>query len=307
LSFLASDEALLLVHREMPYITRTRRYDLMLTPQFYVSKKESLPVSYAYQAAKLAPSILDELTGTGTYRYAAIKEDDGWALIAYDMTKIEAFLAEKGLPKSLISRIYFAQQSKTSFKNPVSVDEKNAIVTVDDTVVMLPKSIVDVEEFGILTNAFRPDNGISPVQSGNALLTQKQAILFSLLLLCLAAGYMFEGLRYQKAITAIDKKVERTKSRYPQLEGKSTMVLNNLYASNYAIDSLQRKIRDRLKDISRLTSKVSKIDRLKIDTKQYEVHIQTEKAAMEALKKYARSRHLKVLDAKSGLTLKGAL
>jgi len=304
---LATNEELLLVHRGMSHLSEAKRYDLMLTPQFYIFKKESLPVSYTYQAAKLAPSILDELTGAGDYRYMAIKEDDGWALIAYDMAAIETFLEEKGLAKNLINKIYFAQQSKEHFKHPVSVDEQNAIVTVNDTVVMLPKSIVDVEECGVLTNEFRPDKGISPAQSGNVLVTQKQAIVLSALLVLLALGYVLEGVRYQKAMTSIEEKIERTKSRYPQLQGKSSIVLNNLYASNHAIDSMQRKIRDRLKDISRLTSKASKIDQLKIDTKGYEVTIQTDKKHISDLKKYARSKHLKVLDTNSSLRLKGTL
>jgi hypothetical protein len=307
LSFLATNEELLLVHRDMAPIAREKRYDLMLTPQFYIFKKESLPVNYQYQAAKLAPSILDELTGSGEYGYAAIKEDDGWALIAYDMAKIESFLEEKGLSKNLINKIYFAQQSKEHFKHPVSVDDKNALVTVDDTVVMLPKSIVGLEECGILTSEFRPDKGVSPSQSRSALVTQKQAIIVSVLLVLFAIGYLVEGIRYQQAIASVEEKVEAAKSKYPQLQGKSGMVLRSLYASNHEIDSLQRKIRDHLKSISKLTSKESKIDRLKIDTKGYEVTIATEKKNIEELKKYARSKKLIVLDSNTSFKLKGAL
>jgi hypothetical protein len=307
LSFLATNEELLLVHRDMAPIAREKRYDLMLTPQFYIFKKESLPVNYQYQAAKLAPSILDELTGSGEYGYAAIKEDDGWALIAYDMAKIESFLEEKGLSKNLINKIYFAQQSKEHFKHPVSVDDKNALVTVDDTVVMLPKSIVGLEECGILTSEFRPDKGVSPSQSRSALVTQKQAIIVSVLLVLFAIGYLVEGIRYQQAIASVEEKVEAAKSKYPQLQGKSGMVLRSLYTSNHEIDSLQRKIRDHLKSISKLTSKESKIDRLKIDTKGYEVTIATEKRNIEELKKYARSKKLIVLDSNTSFKLKGAL
>lgn len=295
------------MHREMPPISRVKRYDLMLTPQFYIFKKESLPVRYQYQALKLAPSILDELTGAGNYSYAAIREGDSWALIAYDMAKIEAFLEERGLPRNLINKIYFAQQSKEHFKHPVSVDEKDAIVTVDDTVVMLPKSIVDVEECGILTNAFRPEKGITPSQSRHSWVTQKQAMVISALLLVLAAAYFAEGVRYQKAIASSEEKIERVKQRYPQLKDKSTIVLNNLYETNYAIDSLQRKIRDRLKAISKLTSKASKIDSLKIDTKGYEVSIATDPKHISELKKYAKSQHLAVQDNNQSLQLKGAL
>ncbi len=304
---MGADEALLSVHRDMPHITRVRRYDLMLTPQFYIFKKESLPVSYQYQAVRLAPSILDELTGTGDYSYAAVKEGEDWVLFAYDMSKIESFLEEKGLPKNLINKIYFAQQAKEYFSHPVSVDERNALMTVDDMVVMLPKNIVGAEECSVLTNAFRPKKGITPSQSRHSWMTQKQAIIVSVLLLLLAAGYCAEGIRYQNAMASVEKKIDSVKQRYPQLQNKSTIVLNNLYESNYAIDSLQRRIRDRLKEISRLTSNASKIDTLKIDTKQYEVTIATDKQHIAELKTYAKSQKLKVLDTNSSLQLKGVL
>ncbi len=291
----------------MPHITRAKKYDLMLTPQFYIFKKESLPVKYHFQAAKLAPSILDELTGDGSYSYAAIKEDDGWALIAYDMNKIEKFLEEKGLPKHLINKIYFAQQSKEHFKHPVSADDKTAIVTVDDTVVMLPKSIVGIDELGILTNEFRPDKGVVPPQTKSSLISQKQAIVISLFLLILAAAYFAEGIRYQNAIASAEEKIENTKERYPQLQGKSGIVLNNLYESNYAIDSVQRKIRDHLKEISRLTSKESKLDKLKITTKRYEAVISTDPKNLPKLKEFAQVGSLHVKESNSSLVLSGAL
>lgn len=291
----------------MPPVSRTKRYDLMLTPQFYIFKKESLPVSYQYQASKLAPAILDELTGAGNYSYAAIKEDDGWALIAYDMSKIESFLEEKGLSKNLINKIYFAQQSKEHFRHPISADDKNAVVTVDDTVVMLPKSIIGDEVFGILTNDFRPAKGISPAESRSSFVTQKQAIVVSALLSVLALGYLVEGFRYQKAMDPVEAKMESIKARYPALQSKSNLVLNNLYESNHAIDSLQRKMRGRLKDISRLTSKDSKLDSLVLDATHYEATISTDKKHLDALKKYAKSEKLKIIKSQGNLKLKGAL
>jgi len=290
----------------MPSVSRQRRYDLMLTPQFYIFKKEPLPVKYTYQAVKLAPSILDELTGDGEYSYAAIKEEDGWALIAYDMAKIEAFLEGRGVAKQQINKIYFAQQSKEHFKYPVSVDEKNALVTVDDTVVMLPKSIVGEEECGILTNAFRPDKGITPSQSRSSFITQKHALLIALFLLLLAAAFLAEGIRYQRAIASVEQQLEEAKSRFPQLQNKSSMVLRSLYASNHTVDTEQRRIRDTLKSISRLTSKASKIDKLKVDTQGYEVTIATDKEHLAELKKYARSKKLLVGESNSSLLLKGS-
>jgi len=279
----------------------------MLTPQFYTFAKEPLPVKYQYQALRLAPSILDGLIGAGDYSYAAIKEEDGWTLIAYDMTRVESFLEEKGLAKHFINKIYFVQQAKEHFKHPISIDEKDAIVTVDNTVVMLPQNIVGVEKLGTFTDDFRPKRGITPSQSRKSWITQKQAVTVSILLLLFAAGYVAEGLHYQNAIVSVEAKIESVKKRYPRLENKSSMVLNNLYESNHLIDSLQRKIRDRLKEISRLASKASKIDTLTIDTKEYKVTIATDKQHILELKKYAKTKKLNVLDANSSLQLKGAL
>lgn len=307
LSLLANKEELLLVHWDMPYISRAKRYDLMLTPQLYIFKKEKLPIKYLYQAKKLAPSILDELTDDGDYSYTAIKEADEWILIAYDMVKIEKFLESRGLPANQINKIYFAQQSKDNFKMPVEVDDKNAIVTVDNTVVVLPKTIVDTEEFAIVTDQFRPEKGVSPAQNRNSFIGQKQAIIISVMLVLFSVGYIAEGVRYQNTLNTLEEKVEHTKSKYPALKNKADMVLNNIYQSNYDIDTLQRKIRNRLKDISRLTSKDSKIDILKIDAKGYEATITADAKSIKDLRKHAKAKSLIAKDANGKLMLKGAL
>lgn len=307
MNFLATNNELLLVHKDMPYISSAKQYDLMLTPQFYTFKKEPLPVKYQYQAIKLAPSILEELTGEGEYSYAAIRENDEWVLVAYDIEKIESFLEEKGLGKSLIGQIYFVQQSREYFKHPVAVDDKGALITVEGTVVMLPRSIIETENLGKFADSYRPDKGFTSSRGRDSFVTQKQAIAASVLMFLMAGGYIAEGLRYKKAITAVNEKVELTKSKYPKLQDKSSMVLNSIYESDYAVDSIQRKLRDRLKEISKLTSKDSKIDNLKITTKTYEAVIAVKKKDISKLKKYAKSKNLITQETKGGLKLKGAL
>jgi len=172
---------------------------------------------------------------------------------------------------------------------------------------MLPKHIVNVEKFAVLTNVFRPDKSVSPIQSTNSLFTQKQAITISILLLLLGMGYTTQALNYGRELAVIEQRVDAVKSTYPKLQGKSNYVLKNLYASSHAIDSLQRRIRDRLKTFGKLSSKASKIDHLKIDTKGYDVLISVDKQHLEALKKYAKSKKLKVAKSSSGLHLRGAL
>ena len=309
MSFLATNAVILLVHRDMPQVSEAKVYDLMLTPQFYISKREALPVKYLFQAIKLAPSILDDLTtSSNEYSYTAIKDGDEWVLIAYDVDEIVSFVEGRGIPKSSIGKIYFAQQAKEYFQTAVEVDQKSAIVTIDDAVVMLPKEFIKAQSFARFLQDARPAKGITLRSSSSSnVVGQMQAIVISLLLLILSAEYIAEALRYGQSLSLLEEKMQSIKGRYPTLENKSSLVLNSLYKSSHAIDQKQRKIRDRLKDISSLTSKDSKLDSIKIDQKSYEAVISTDKKTIKRLLKYAKSKNLTVKSAKSTFVLKGAL
>jgi len=82
----------------MPDVTLRETVNVMVTPQFYTLKKEALPVKYAYQAKKIAPSLFDGLLEEdGNYEYMVSKEEEDWVFIAYDIKKITDFLALKGI------------------------------------------------------------------------------------------------------------------------------------------------------------------------------------------------------------------
>ncbi len=298
---------MLMVYLDMPYITEAKRYDLMLTPQFYIYTKEPLPVRYTHQATNLAPAILDDLTEDRVYKYAAIKSGDEWMLFAYDVEKIAHFLESKGLSRSHINKIYFTQQLHEKLENPISLDEKMALADANGTVVMLPKVLMEDALFSTFDDSMRPKIGFGFDHGYDSYISQKQAIIILVLLSLLSAGYIVEGMSYQDSIAKLETRVESAKEKYPSLKNKSNLVLRNLYKTGYKVDSKQRKIRDRLKDISQLTSKESKIDKLTIDEKSYAVEISASKKSMKKLKEYAKAKGLVVKSAKDTLKLKGAL
>lgn len=307
LNFLVSNEELLLVHRQMPEVTRKKKYDLMLTPQFYVFKKEDLPIKYQHQAAKLAPSVLDDLVTDGDYSYAAIKEDDAWVFVAYDTEKIEEFLAEKGLESKNINKIYFAQQSKEEFEFPVEIDDATAIVTINDTVTIVPKKIVESSEFAMFTNKFRPEKGFSSGGNKSAYVTGQQSLVVAGIILLLTGTYVAEGMRYQNASSELDAQIEASNAKYPTLNGKTNMILDNMYNQNIGIDKNQRKIRDVLKKISLFANKETMINELSISNKGYKAAFTPGKQTLEEMKKLAKSRGLTVKNGKSAFTLEGGL
>ena len=307
LSFLTSNAELLLVSRDMPYVSEPKNYDLLLTPQFYIYKKESLPIKYSFQAAKLAPSILEELTGNGNYSYAAIKDGDDWAFYAYDMAEIESFLKSKRLDSQYINKIYFAQQIAEYLNNPIKLDEKNALTSIDGTAVVLPQTLLESKTFQTLDESFRPEKSITPPQSRNSAIPLKQTIILSSLMAILGIGYLIEGVGYKKSSQKIIAQIEETKSKYPSLRNRPSMIINNIYNGAHKVDIKERAIREKLKDISHLLGKGSKIDTLRIGKDGYDGVISVDNNKIKDIERVAKKDRINAKLNGSTFVLKGSI
>ncbi|NOR55751.1 MAG: hypothetical protein GQ531_06035, partial [Sulfurovum sp.] len=109
MNFTGTTKALLLVYKDMPEQTLDESVNIVLTPQFYTLKREVLPLQYAYQAKRIAPSLFEGLLeDASNYAYFVQKEKDAWLFIAYDLEKIQDFLVEKGFDLTLVSKMFFA-------------------------------------------------------------------------------------------------------------------------------------------------------------------------------------------------------
>ena len=316
----------------MPAISNPKKYDLVLTPQFYISKKESLPIKFSYQALKLAPSVLDDLVSKGDYDfytyamnetesfsesknedfvskrdydYAAFRDDEYWDFYAYDINEIESFLKSKNLDANYINKIYFSQQSKDYFKQPVSLNDKNALITIDDTVVILAKKIIGTRDCYTLDEDFRPLKSIPFSHDKSSLISKKNAFVLTLLMTILSLAYVVEGIGYAHSSSQVTSKLDSTKSKYPSLQNKPSMVLNSIYNSTIKIDTKQRKIRDIIKKISHLSSKDSKLDSLNISNNNYEASISADKNSFKHLKAMAKKDKLSISSSTNSFVVKG--
>ena len=120
MNFMGNNKELLLVYTGMKQVTVSDAVNVMLTPQFYTLKKETLPVRYAYQAKRIAPSLFDGLLEAGKhYDYMVWKEKEEWVFLAYDLEMITSFLESKGFALEHVSKIFFAQQSADLFDKPL--------------------------------------------------------------------------------------------------------------------------------------------------------------------------------------------
>ena len=243
--------------------------NVMLTPQFYTLRKETLPVKYAYQAKKIAPSLFDGLLEeSDSYEYMVFKEEEQWVFIAYDLKYIGSFLASKGIERSMVSKIFFAQQVVDKFSAPLALGEKEALVMLDDSMVVVPLTALGEEESPDLKfdKTFTPQKGVSLQGDLGSFLTKKQAYALSGVLLLFAALFVAEGLRYDGGESG-EEELQALYEAHPALQSSYTReeVLNK-YRN---IDTQERKKRDGVKKLSNLIFKGVTLTKLTVTDSKY--------------------------------------
>ncbi len=291
---MADNKALLLVHPSMEPVSLTEAVNVMLPPQFYTIKKELLPLRYAYQAKKIAPSLFEGLLGAGEYEYMVWKEDESWVFLAYDLEKITAFLESKGFALEHISKLFFAQQSVDLFDKPLLLGENDALVSLDHTVVVVPRGALADEHTSLLAfdNSFMPKKGIVLSGAYGSVLSLKQASMLAAIFVLFALMFFIEGSRYSDDAQAGEAKMQELLSAYPTLQ--STYTRESIMSKYKAIDTTERKKREIVKMASGMIFKGVTLSSLEIDAKRYKIHFTCKDAQVaKRLKQLAAKNNLK--------------
>ena len=217
---MGSNKELLLVHASMKRVFLTDSVNVMLTPQFYTLKKEALPVKYLYQAKRIAPSLFDGfLEAWDDYEYFVFKEEDSWVFIAYNTGQINSLLLSKGIKPEQVSKIFFAEQVRDSLTAPVLLGDKEALVVLDNTVVVVPQAALE-EETAVLEfdNSFTPKTGITLKGVNASLLSLSQAVVLATLFTLFSGMFFVEGWRYGSSSKAADAEMQELLEAYPSLQ-----------------------------------------------------------------------------------------
>ncbi len=312
MSLFNSNGVLILLHRELSSVEKAPLYDIILSPQFYISRREQLPVKSTFQAKKLAPSILEEyLSSEYDYEYLVEKDGDSWLLYAYSPREIEEFLMSCcDIEKHKIGKIYFADQLKSRLsKQPIGVDEQNALTLIDDRATIVPRSIIDSDNYIKFTKGLRPDKSFKynsySNSSGNDAIS-KEYIMLSVLLILLSLAFLIEGFDYKKSLKIENNKLSDIYNKYPQLQSKLTR--DSIGEKYESIEKSERAKRELLDTLSQLTSKKSILTKLEISDNRYTANFKVDKAEIKRVKSIATASNLKVTKADSSLlTIEGVL
>ena len=287
------------MHLAMEHINVDESINIMLSPQFYTLKREALPIKYAYQAKKIAPSLFEGLLDNkGTYEYAVFKEEDDWGFVAYNIEEITTFLTSKGIPPEKIAKVYFAQESVASFSLPVVLNEKEVLTVLDNTVVMVPKMALNLEDIRTkkFDDSFTPKKGGITVKGGTnipSLFTQQQAYTLAMIFLLFAGMFFIEGIRYSGNDNNGQEELNSLYETYPALESSYTR--QDIIDKYRPIDKKERQKRDAIKSVSSMIFKGITLEHININNKKFQAEfICANPGAKKQLKDLAKKSHFNV-------------
>jgi len=306
------DRPLILIHSEMKYHSDTSPdgINIMLTPQFYTVKRESLPVQYAYQAKRIAPSLFEGLLeNTQEHKYFVDKEEEHWLFIAYDIEKIKSFLTSKGIEIANVSKMFFAEQSIAKFKAPVLLGEKDALVNLEGTMTIIPQVVLQEEEKPMPFDAsFTPKKGVALEGRSTSILESTEAYTLAAILALFAVIYFVEGSRYTNENAAQEEEMRLLLEDYPSLQSNYT---RESIATKYrTIDKKERKKRDIIKALSHMIFKGSTLTSLVMDDKKFQATFTyTDANIKKKLKDLAKKEKFNIseISKSNNLTIGGSL
>jgi hypothetical protein len=229
------------------------RYTLVLSPEFYWSKKVSLPVKKEKDALKLAPSVYEGFLPDGEYSYAARKEGDDFVIIAYDKKKISSELEQVIPHKSDIAAIYFAQDALPDIKECVAVNDKVALSNMDDVLMQIPRACTNTERS--LEEMLKDENLVTKRKVtlsslDNALLTSSEMKVLSALFALLFLGFLSEYVVYKKALNGLESKRASIIEEYNM--PKTSVQLKSIKKSLLKKFETQKSMRDILAGVSKI-------------------------------------------------------
>ncbi len=270
---MGNNRELLLAHISMKQVALSHTVNIMLTPQFYTLKKETLPVRWAYQAKRIAPSLFSGLLEEGKhYNYLVWKEKEQWVFLAYDLEMIRAFLKKKGFILENIAKLFFVQQSIDFFDKPFLLGESEALVSLDNTAVIVPRIALGRDESPSLVfdNSFTPKSGVALQSSQDSLLNVKQTSILAVIFTFFAMMFFVEGWRYDHDNKTGKEDMQLLLEAYPSLQSKYTR--ESIAAKYKAIDTRERKKREIIKKLSKMIFKGVTLTSFVLNEKHFKVH-----------------------------------
>jgi hypothetical protein len=262
----------IVLHRKMEKEAAPREYpvDIILSPEFYVLRKEKVAVRRLSALKRIAPSVLAPyINQDASLRYFVFPCREDRCFVAYDPEEIEAFLNEVGIPAEKVGKIYFAQQFENIFEEPVRISSDRMLWTVDGIVTLLPAA-AGSDTAMLPQTVQRPSSGVTFEKTAGGL-SPKMMTILSVAMLLFAAMWMTEGIRYTKGSKILEESYRSFLQHDPKLADRH--IRENLLQKYTTLDKIERRKRQIVRDVSKLVSSKTPLKKLQLTKTGYEVRL----------------------------------
>jgi hypothetical protein len=230
-------------------ISDTNTVDIILSPKYYWTKSEELPVKYAFQAREYAASLFDGFIPKGDYSYKAVKQKGRYLLFAYDAKDILESLEILGVKPSHVHNIYFAQTEFADYPRDIEISDNNALIIRSERVIKAPLSLaqeyVDINE---VLRTLKLSKNVIKLGKFNRFY-EKQGALKGIIyvLIFLIALFFGELLYFANVLNSQESQKEKISEQYslPSTE----IQLNTLLKQHERINKQQSVIRENMGEI----------------------------------------------------------
>ena len=220
--------------------------DIVLSPTLYWVRKFSLPTKNPKEAKKLLPSLFDEFLPKGEYSYYGYFEGDDYIGFAYDESKINQLISQKGISFSKIKSIRFSQSEFDDESLPYKVDEKNSLVKKDSIVILLPNEFIGETKNIDLQNLKLSKHTVK-IEQFSDIIDSKSVYLISFILVLFISIYGFSWYKTSKEISQLENKKENIFKKYDLLP---TSLQNKASLKKYKkIAKKQKKLKEILSSL----------------------------------------------------------
>ncbi|MDR1555179.1 MAG: hypothetical protein LBS39_04035 [Campylobacteraceae bacterium] len=227
--------------------------DIILSPKYYWTKIEKLPVKYTFQAKEYAPSVFDGFIPKGDYSYKVIKQKDDFLLFAYDTKNILESLEALGINPPDVRKVYFAQTEFANYPLPIKIDSKNVLMTHNEKIIKAPLSLakeyVNIKD---VLQTLKLSKNIIKLGKFNHFY-EKQSALKGIMYVFVFLMILFlgESLYLVSALSSQEDKKEKILEQYslPSTE----LQLNALLKQQENINKQQSAIREKISEIFRFS------------------------------------------------------
>jgi hypothetical protein len=224
-------------------------FDVILSPKYYWTKIETLPVKYAFQAREYAPSIFEGFIPKGDYSYMAVKQNGSFMLFVYDIKNILDNLESIGIKPSHIRKAYFAQTEFASCQCDIKIDDNNALSIREGKVIKVPLSLakehVNIQE---ILRTLKLSKNVVKLGKFNRIYEKRTALKGVIYALIFLTALLFAELFFvTHVLNSQEKKREEILKEYslPSTE----IQLNALLKQHERINKEQKDIREKVSEV----------------------------------------------------------